>query len=454
MDKDTDDFTHNLAKASTNSRWVFAIIPVFNRLAFTLTCIQHLRSQTYRPLNIIVVDGGSTDGTVEILRGDHPDVTVLGGESELWWAGAMELGIRHVLSKSQNDADMVLMMNNDAVIPDDYVESLVKASQREKAAVGGVIVDSADPSLILDAGEMIDWENYTFPVKTEVSQSEPFFDGVDVLPGRGSLVPLYMIKKAGNIDAKGFPHYIADYEFFYRIRSHGFRIGVCNNVRILAHIKETGILPHSGKMTFREVFRDNFSRKSMRNVRDHWRFVSLCAPDKQRTRIKWRLAKVPPYDFLFRTKLGVIMCPIHAAIIGTIIFLRFLSQLTVDDICRVHGLPALIRWPAFFLLAPSPLTSDELRGNGLDADRLVHEGVLCSTRSKEWYVFFSLRWSSADRRALRRLFFRAWNPLFKISRSLRSRRDAGPPLSFEDSPEEETSVSCKSDAMKDPRDRK
>jgi len=46
---------------------VFAIIPVFNRLPFTLACIEHLRSQTYRPLEIIVVDGGSTDDFPENL---------------------------------------------------------------------------------------------------------------------------------------------------------------------------------------------------------------------------------------------------------------------------------------------------------------------------------------------------------------------------------------------------
>ncbi|MBP1696808.1 MAG: putative glycosyltransferase, partial [Deltaproteobacteria bacterium] len=98
--------------ALSENHWVFAIIPVYNRLSHTLACIEGLRRQSYPFLRTIVVDGGSTDGTVETLRRDHSDVTVLKGVQDLWWAGAMELGIRYVLSKSQNDLDMVLMMND------------------------------------------------------------------------------------------------------------------------------------------------------------------------------------------------------------------------------------------------------------------------------------------------------------------------------------------------------
>jgi hypothetical protein len=42
---------------------VTAIIPVFNRLPLTRDCLDCLRAQTHAPLDVLVVDGGSTDGT-------------------------------------------------------------------------------------------------------------------------------------------------------------------------------------------------------------------------------------------------------------------------------------------------------------------------------------------------------------------------------------------------------
>ena len=409
--------------ALSQNHWVFAIIPVYNRLSHTLACVEGLRRQSYPFLRTIVVDGGSTDGTVETLRRDHSDVTVLKGVQDLWWAGAMELGIRYVLSKSQNDLDMVLMMNDDTIIPADYVGMLVRECIERKAAVGAVIVDSRDPSRILDAGEMVDWRSYSFPVKTQIGEFETFFDGVDFLPGRGSLVPVYMIKSAGNVDARRFPHYVADYEFFQRIRRHGFRMGVTYKTRILAHIDETGIRPGTGALSFSGAFQENFSRKSMRNILDHWKFIGTCAPEKYRFLLKRMLAKWMLYDFFFRTRLGSLSRPVYERTVHSRQSLRGLWRLFEGYVIDVHSLPHPIRWPIFFLFSPSPLTAEDCERSGVDIDRMIAEGVIRSTRAPGWYAFATLSWDGAgNRSALRGLFLRTWNPFSKALRSLKFRR--------------------------------
>ena len=47
---------------------VFVVVPVFQRLAHTLRCIADLEAQTYPNLEVVVVDGGSRDGSVDALR--------------------------------------------------------------------------------------------------------------------------------------------------------------------------------------------------------------------------------------------------------------------------------------------------------------------------------------------------------------------------------------------------
>jgi GT2 family glycosyltransferase len=262
---------------------VFAIVPVFNRWLFTRDCIEDLRRQTYPLLSIIVSDGGSTDDTRANLR-DYKDVVLVYDNRERWWAGSTALGIDEALRRGQ-DGDFVLLLNNDTRIAPDYVEKLVRCSREHDAAVAGLILDSCEPARVLDAGEFIDWKAYAFPVKTEIAPGETFFDGVDTLSGRGSLVPLPMVRAVGNVDDKTFPHYIADYDWFCRIKAAGFRLGVCYEARLLAHAEATGIAPSAAVKPLAQVLRAIFSRRSMANFRDHWRFIARHAPAQERARL-------------------------------------------------------------------------------------------------------------------------------------------------------------------------
>jgi len=417
---------------------VFAVIPVFNRLDFTRNCIQHLKFQSYRPVRIVVADGGSTDGTVEAIRIEHPDVVVLTSETELWWSGSMAMGVQYALTQSQCDSDFVLMMNNDTEISVEYVEKLVRASQQFDAAVGALVVDSGDATKILDAGEYIDWASYSFPVKTHIDEAEVFCDDVDVLPGRGSLVPLKMIRKAGNVDAKMLPHYLADYEFFCRLKQHGYRLGISYETSILAHIEETGIVPTHGKSGFRAIWREVFSRRSMSNVIDHWRFVRRHAPAQYRDVIQRRLLRRVIAEFTLRTPLRPLFLPVYwliclprrmfAAIQGQrrsfAVFAKAIRTHGINVLCNPQSFPGLIRWPLYFVASPGPIRLADLEQHGLKLEQLIAQGVLRSLRVNGWFALETLEFSNThEPLKLKSLFWSAWNPFGKWTNTLAWRRD-------------------------------
>ncbi len=118
------------------------IIPVFNRLPLTTRCLTSLSAQTDRRMRITLVDDGSTDGTAETVCKNFPEVDILTGDGHLWWTGAVNLGLQHVLRRMAPD-DYVLLINNDTYFDQNFIACGRAAVQRyPDALIGGVLVDA------------------------------------------------------------------------------------------------------------------------------------------------------------------------------------------------------------------------------------------------------------------------------------------------------------------------
>jgi hypothetical protein len=245
-----------------------------------------------------------------------------------------------------------------------------------------------------------------------------------------------MIRVAGNVDAARFPHYLADYEFFCRLRAKGFRLGVAYDARILAHIEETGIIPTAGVASFRTVWREHFSRRSMNNFQDHWRFISLHAPIPYRNRLRLQRVLGVIASFSLRTPARPFALPFYwlwvlaRRIKGQMrAFRRFASAVRREGIsvlCRPGEFPGLIRRPLYLLVAPGPVSWQDIRSVQLDADSLVSANIVQPLHNRDCFAFVTLDFADrSDRDKLARLFVRAWNPLSKLRRWLDSQRGAG-----------------------------
>jgi GT2 family glycosyltransferase len=264
---------------------VYALIPAHNNKPEVLQVLRCLERQRYGDLEVLLVDDGSTDGTGEEVRRRFPRVRVLQGDGQLWWTGANVLGVSDVTERART-GDFILLLNNDVSMDDDYVGELVKCSEHlGRAIVGSTIVDDERRDCMV-AGLRLDRRlRVTEQTDAAAIRESEYDDQVDVLPGRGTLVPLEVFRRIGTFNRRRLPHYGADYEFSIRARRAGFRLAVSHRAKVYAKLRITGLYPPDRpRISFAECARLLCSRKSTANFRYYLNYVWLCSEPGD----KWR----------------------------------------------------------------------------------------------------------------------------------------------------------------------
>lgn len=264
---------------------VWVVIPVRNRWHLTKTCLESLALQGCSNSSVVVIDDGSTDGTAEHLAQEFPEVVVLSGDGELWWTGATALGIDWVLERCGED-DFILTLNNDTTVGSDYIEVLrgVAAARHGRALVGSVAVDNRDSDTIVDGGPHINWvtakggshhsgESLQAVRGDGIAHTEP-----NLLPGRGTLIPVQCIRDIGNFEAKRLPHYGADYEFSARARRAGYDLVMSYEAPVYSEVEATGVSTKRSRLAWGAFWRMFTSRRSPACLLYRWRFGILSAP--------------------------------------------------------------------------------------------------------------------------------------------------------------------------------
>jgi GT2 family glycosyltransferase len=130
---------------------VAVVIPNFNGERWLPDVLESVAAQTLAPAEVVVVDDGSTDGSLALLAARHPDVRVLALGANGGFARAANAGVAAVT------AEAVALVNTDVQLAPDWVERALAALESAPAAasVATKLVDLADPSLLYDAGDVL-----------------------------------------------------------------------------------------------------------------------------------------------------------------------------------------------------------------------------------------------------------------------------------------------------------
>lgn len=196
------------------------IIPVYNRREVTLANLRLLRSQgILSRYKVTVVDDGSTDGTSESISAEFPDVNLLKGTGDLYWTGAMELGMRHAIASG---VDCCVWLNDDLAMDDGAIDAVVSLAMETEAIVSG--------QGVVNHGIGEPWfypalKKGRSGLEAEViprTAKAPF-------PGdtcRGNLVaiPACVVAKVGYPDGRNVPHVGGDSDYGLRATAAGFDV--------------------------------------------------------------------------------------------------------------------------------------------------------------------------------------------------------------------------------------
>lgn len=257
------------------------IIPVFNRIGYTIQCLESLKKIKYPHYSIIIIDDGSTDMTWETITEIYPYVIMIKGDGNLWWSKATNIG---VMKATEYGFDYVLFLNNDDEVDKDILTHLsCCAQENSNSIVAAKVRDYYLPDNIVFAGGYVDWKNRGIYRIGEGEIDKGQYDqrrDIEWIPGAGTFVNIRFFKKIGFIDDNTFPQYGADIDFTLRAKKAGYRIILEPKAVIWKKLEATGIFSPQNKMPFRMLYDALVSTRSPMNIKLQVTFLWRHCPKK------------------------------------------------------------------------------------------------------------------------------------------------------------------------------
>ncbi len=207
---------------------VTVIIPNYNGLSYLQDCLDALMPQVQTPDRyVLVVDNGSTDGSVEFLK-DYPGIETIFLQENAGFCGAVNTGIRASRTR------YVILLNNDTKVCPGYVQALVDRMERDGRlfSVSARMLSMRDPERIDNAGDLYTALGYAKgrgigrPASDYEKPAEVFS-----ACGGAAIYRRAVFDEIGLFDETHFA-YLEDVDIGYRARIYGYRNAYCPAAKV------------------------------------------------------------------------------------------------------------------------------------------------------------------------------------------------------------------------------
>jgi GT2 family glycosyltransferase len=201
-----------------------AIIVTYNGMKWLEHCLNSLLNSSI-PIEIIVIDNYSIDGTVDYIKSNFKSIVLIEQKENLGFGKANNIGLAYAL-KCQ--ADYVFLLNQDACVDINTIEVLINTGKKYKDY--GII----SPIHLDYSGKSLEYYFYKFMAS---SASKSFYSDyvltneikniyeVPFIQAAAWLLPINTLKKIGGFDPLFF-HYGEDDNYCQRVLFHNMKIGI------------------------------------------------------------------------------------------------------------------------------------------------------------------------------------------------------------------------------------
>jgi N-acetylglucosaminyl-diphospho-decaprenol L-rhamnosyltransferase len=207
---------------------VTVVIVTYNGAHLLPACLDALAGQTMdrRDFEVVVVDNGSSDGTVEVLAARYPWVRVIESERNLGFAGGNNLALRSTA------APYAVLLNNDARPAPDFLERILvpldEPDAAQVAAVTGKLLfadhDVDGRSVINSTGNVVARDggggDRDFGRVDDGATADQRVFGFS---GGACALRVDAVRKVGSFDERLFLYY-EDTDLSWRLRALGWEI--------------------------------------------------------------------------------------------------------------------------------------------------------------------------------------------------------------------------------------
>jgi hypothetical protein len=189
---------------------VSIIIVNWNGREVLRRCLNSIRENTTYPnYKIVVVDNGSTDGSVTMIKKEFPYVKLIQNKENLGYAKANNQGIKSV------ESDYYLLLNNDTEVTKGWLTDMIEFSE-------------SDPKIGITGCKLI------YPNgRSQTSDGPVQFRGGYAISGAVMLIKKKVVDKIGLLDEGFSPFLYEDKDYCVRAREAGYKIVQNPNVTII-----------------------------------------------------------------------------------------------------------------------------------------------------------------------------------------------------------------------------
>jgi hypothetical protein len=199
---------------------VSIIILNFNGRHYLERCLTSVLAQTYPNFEVLLVDNGSTDGSIELVREQFPAVRLIEAGENLGFAKGNNVGIL------ATDTPLVATLNNDTWVEPDWLTQLVRVMETD-ARIGtcaSKMVFAHQPEIINSAGVNVDLVGIAWDRLGGTPEAHDTEEPIDVFAAcaGAALYRRDMLKDVGLFDEDYFI-YLEDVDLSWRSQLMGWR---------------------------------------------------------------------------------------------------------------------------------------------------------------------------------------------------------------------------------------